>query len=143
MCYFVVLVLAVGLAVTLPTTLLYCYPAVEFAVVQLNWSAVVPQVLCIRLVKYIVKLQFRQADTLPIHINSRTFFLIDTGNKRQRVSCHYVSDKDAMLVNDGESINVRKDLSGMYMLDTALGCRVESEQNDMIKLELTLTDVII
>ena len=48
-----------------------------------------------------------------------------------------------MLVNDGESINVRKDLSGMYMLDTALGCRVESEQNDMIKLELTLTDVII
>ena len=54
-----------------------------------------------------------------------------------------MSDKDAMLVNDGESINVRKDLSGMYMLDTALGCRVESEQNDMIKLELTLIDVII
>jgi len=60
---------------------------------------------------------------------------------REKISCTYIGEKDVMVFSDSSSLSLRKDLNGMYFLDTALQGKMTEPANDVIKLELTLADV--
>jgi baculoviral IAP repeat-containing protein 6 len=52
-----------------------------------------------------------------------------------------VSDHDKILFTDGKGIGVRRDYSGVLLLDTILQTPI-SKPDDVVKLELLLSEVV-
>ena len=62
------------------------------------------------------------------------------GVKHGSLKCSYLQGKDKVLLTDGLSVSVRKDLNGILLLDSALQSSV-SKTEDVVRIELPLPEV--
>ena len=62
------------------------------------------------------------------------------GDKKSRLECAYLPEKDKTVFCDGLALGVRGDLQGILLLDTALQTAI-SRTEDLVKIELPLAEV--
>lgn len=68
-----------------------------------------------------------------------TIFVAATN--KENIRCYYIPEREQLLFSDGATITARQDSNGMFILDSALSTKLESE-NDNVQLELSLTEVV-
>ena len=68
------------------------------------------------------------------------FFYVGLSQNHDGVECNYVSTLDRVVYSDGRAVGIRKDLSGVLLLDTALQTPVKKAE-DHVYLELLLPEV--
>ncbi|XP_077994932.1 dual E2 ubiquitin-conjugating enzyme/E3 ubiquitin-protein ligase BIRC6-like isoform X2 [Glandiceps talaboti] len=62
-----------------------------------------------------------------------------SGKPGGRIQCMYLAECDKLFVTDGQGVGLRRDLSGVLLLDTALQVPV-SRSEDMVKVELSASE---
>ena len=77
---------------------------------------------------------------LSLHKVFCVFILLGINENFDKISCHYAGALGRVVFCDGRAVGVRKDLSGVMLVETALQTAVDNIE-DAVHVELLLSEV--